>query len=93
MPFKNIVGKGENAGDHNVFYSSQNKFQLLFTFILSSAYAFNLVQSRNMPFGKELILWCLVGRMQGLRTCGSMPYVTNSFGGLRIVIPLWENSQ
>ena len=28
-PYENIVGKGENAGNHNVFYLSRNKFQLL----------------------------------------------------------------
>ena len=31
---ENIVGKGENAGNHNVFYTFQNKFQF-FSHILS----------------------------------------------------------
>ena len=39
---------------HNVFYPSQNRFQFSFTFILSSANAFNLDQSENMLFGIEL---------------------------------------
>ena len=45
---KNIVGKGENAGNifsfsHNVLYTSRNNFHFFFrTFILSSENAFNL---------------------------------------------------
>ena len=38
---------------HNVFYPSQNKFQFFFvTFILLSASAFRLEQSRNLSFGR-----------------------------------------
>ena len=47
-PFENNVGKGENATLHktNFIYS--------FAFIFSSAYAFNLDQSKILSFGKEL---------------------------------------
>ena len=41
--FENIVGKGENA-----------KEKFLSRFILSSANNFNLDQSKNLLFGKEL---------------------------------------
>ena len=49
--FENIVGKGENAGDHifsfshNVFNYSQNKFQLLdyIYFVVCNCFQFGLV--------------------------------------------------
>ena len=40
---------------HNLFYPSQNKFQFLAEFNLSSANAFNLEQSKNLSFGKDLM--------------------------------------
>ena len=55
---KNIVGKGEDAGNqhfllfpHNVFYPSGNKFQFF-----NGIYfvAFNLDQSQIFSFGEEL---------------------------------------
>ena len=39
---------------YNGFYPSQTNFNFLFTFILSSANAFNLDQTKNLSFGKEL---------------------------------------
>ena len=42
------------SSSHNVFYPLQNEFQFLITIILSSANAFNLDQSKNLSFGKEL---------------------------------------
>ena len=59
-PFENIVGKGENAVtsifsfSHNVFYLSPRIFLFLIIFILSSANAFNLDQSKNLSFSKGL---------------------------------------
>ena len=67
-PFQNIAGKGENAGDqHFLFFrncfqpypsnhSSLSKYTIIIlaNFILSSANAFNLDQSRILLFGKEL---------------------------------------
>ena len=61
-PFENIEGNGENAGNQNffpfpsVFYPSQDKFSFFshINFILSSANAFNLDQSKNLLFGKKL---------------------------------------
>ena len=49
----NILVKGENAG--NVCYPSINKFQFFsFMFILFSANAFDLVQSKILLFGTGL---------------------------------------
>ena len=59
-PFENIVGKEEMLETsifslfHNVFDPSQAKLQFLFTFIVSSANAFNVDQSKILLFGKEL---------------------------------------
>ena len=39
---------------HNLFYPSQNKFQFSATFILLSANAYNLDQSKILSFGREL---------------------------------------
>ena len=61
-PFKNIVGKGENAGNqhfllfHNVFYPSQKEFLLLSYIFLLSANAFSLDQSKNLAFGGVISL-------------------------------------
>ena len=60
--FENIVGKGENAGyQHFLFFPQclfsvcpKSKFNFSFQFILSSANAFNLNQSKIFSFGKEL---------------------------------------
>ena len=59
--YKNIVGKGENAGhqhffpfSNNVFYSSKKNFKFSITCILSSVNAFNLDQSKILSFGKAL---------------------------------------
>ena len=41
---------------HNVFYLSPKKFNFSVTFILLSANAFNLDQSKNLLFGKGLNL-------------------------------------
>ena len=41
---------------HNVFYPSKTNFNFSATFNLSSANAFNLDQSKNLSFGKELTL-------------------------------------
>ena len=60
-PFKNIVGKGKNAGNqHFLLFPTlfptlpQTIFNFPVTFILSSASAFNLDQSKNLLFGKGL---------------------------------------
>ena len=64
--FENIVGKVENAGNQlflfsdNVFYPFKIKFQFWFRFILSSANAFNLDQSKILLFGKGLWVWLVV---------------------------------
>ena len=62
-PFENIVGKGENAGNQHfllfpAMFSIHPKKTFFFdvTFILLSAYAFNLDQSKNLSFGKDLNL-------------------------------------
>ena len=39
---------------YNVFYPCRTNFRFSVTFILSSASAFNLDQSKNLSFGKEL---------------------------------------
>ena len=60
--FENIVEKGENAGNRHfllfpMFYAlCKKKFNSSATFILSSANAFYFDQSKNLSFGKELIL-------------------------------------
>ena len=46
-PFENIVGKGENAGNHMFSTLSKRNFNFCVTFIiLSSTNAFNLDQSK-----------------------------------------------
>ena len=58
MAFENVVGKGGMLVTllfHNVFYPSKKpNLNFSFTFILSSAIAFNLDQSKISLFGKEL---------------------------------------
>ena len=52
-PFKNIAGKGENAGNqqfpfsNNVVYRSQNKFQFLKSHVILSANALNITLSQK----------------------------------------------
>ena len=60
-PFENIVGKGENPlnryfSPFPTMFSTHPKtnFSFAVTFTLSSANAFNLDQSKNWLFGKEL---------------------------------------
>ena len=60
-PFENIVGKGENAGNHHflhfptIFSTRPNTdFNFSVTFILWSANAFNLDQFKKLLFGKGL---------------------------------------
>ena len=62
MAFENIMGKGENAGNHHflIFLQCFLPFpnQVLIFYlnnILLSANAFNLDQSKILLFGKELI--------------------------------------
>ena len=64
MAFENIVGKGENAGNQHFLLFPQcflpyQREKSLFqtTFILSSANAFNLDQSKIVPFGKGLTFY------------------------------------
>ena len=59
-PFENIVGKGENAGNHHfllfpTMFSAHLKtnFSFSVTFMMSSAYAFSFDQSKILSFGKE----------------------------------------
>ena len=58
--FENSVEKGKMfrtstlSFSYNVFYPSQNKFQFLSHFLLSSANAFNLDESKILSSGKEL---------------------------------------
>ena len=59
---KNIVGKGENAGNQHFLLFPQcflpplrASFNFSAIFVLSSANAFNLNQSKNSSFGKELM--------------------------------------
>ena len=60
MPFENIVGKGENAGNYHFllflqsFLPIQKKRVPVSSYILLSANSFNLDQSENLSFGKEL---------------------------------------
>ena len=61
MAFENIVGKGENAGNHSPFpmmFSSLSEEEIIFkaTFILSAENVFNLGLSKILPFGKGLSL-------------------------------------
>ena len=58
---ENTGGKGENAGkQHFLLFStifptlSERRIIISVTFILSSANAFNLDQSKILQFGKEL---------------------------------------
>ena len=57
-PFEKIEGKGENTGNQhfllsqNVFYPAKTNFNFSVTFILSSANAFSLDQSKILSFGK-----------------------------------------
>ena len=60
--FENIVGKGENAVtsifsfSHSVFYDIlKTNFNILVTFMLSSANALNLDQSKILSFGKGIV--------------------------------------
>ena len=60
--FENILGKGENAGDQHFllypqyFLSCPKQISNVESFILSSANALNLDQSKSVLFGKELTL-------------------------------------
>ena len=59
--FENIMGKGENAGNQHFLLFPQfstllkTNFYVWAIFILSSADAFNLDQSKILSFGKELM--------------------------------------
>ena len=60
-PFETIEGKGENAGNQNFLLFPQyfqpyqrQKFIIVSSFILSSASALSLDQSKILSFGKEL---------------------------------------
>ena len=62
-PFENFVGKGENDGIQHfllfpAMFSTHSKKNFCFksTVILSSKNVFNLEQSKNLLFGKELNL-------------------------------------
>ena len=62
-PFENILGKGENAcNQHSLLFQKmfstlpKRNFNVLVAFILSSAIALNLNQSKILSFGKELTL-------------------------------------
>ena len=64
MPFENIVGKGEIAGNRQFLLFSQcflpfpEQVQVFHSHLfLSSANAFNLNQSKILSFGKELTLF------------------------------------
>ena len=64
MPFENIVGKRENAGNQHFLLFPQyfkpfsNQISIfLVTFVLTFAIAFNLEQSKIVLFGKELTLF------------------------------------
>ena len=56
--FENVVGKGENAGNHNVFVPETEIF-LKVTLDLSSAYAFNLVNAKILLYVFERCLWLM----------------------------------
>ena len=69
LPYKNIVGKGENAGNQHSLLFPQcflpfpyQIFYFSFTLILSSANAFNLDQSKILYLGKELSCEVLVSQ-------------------------------
>ena len=60
------MGKGENAGNQHFLPfplcflpipNSKVNFCFLVTFVLSSAHAFNLDQSKILSFGKELTIY------------------------------------
>ena len=53
-PLENIVATSIFCFSHNVFNPSNDKNHRFSLFILSSANAFNLGQSRILSFGKEL---------------------------------------
>ena len=63
MTFENIVGKGENTGNLPAFFPFPTMFSTLSgteiiisaAFNLPSANALNLVQSKKLSFGKELM--------------------------------------
>ena len=63
MPFENIVGKGENAGNQHFLafptmfssLSDETAIVISATLNLSSTNAFNLVQAKILLYGKELI--------------------------------------
>ena len=54
---KMLAGNKHFSLSHTVFkiYPSKNKFEFWVTFILSSANALNLGQTKILSFGKELI--------------------------------------
>ena len=54
-PFKNIVGKGENAFSTMFSTLSKVEFSFCVKFILSSANSFNLDWPKIMSLGKGLI--------------------------------------
>ena len=65
--FKNIVGKGENAGNKHFllfpqffFTLPKTSFYFSFNFILSSANACNSDWSKILLFGKELTLYLAI---------------------------------
>ena len=64
-PFENIMGIGENAGNQHFLLFPQyfitlpnTKFNFFLAFILSSANAFNLDQSKILLFGQVLKHFC-----------------------------------
>ena len=59
--FEKIMGKEENAANHNVFYCINEKFQVFSHFSSSSAKGFNLGRSKILSFYK------------GLRNTGGIP--------------------
>ena len=65
--FKNIVRKRENAGNQHFLFSPQNFLPIAkrtsvvkMHFILSSANALSLDQSKNLSFGKQLNIMYLL---------------------------------
>ena len=74
-----MVGKGENAGyQHFLLFLScflpfqKKNFSFLATLIWSSAHAFNLDQSKNLSFGKELTHYHTIPHFDALKinSCG-----------------------
>ena len=58
-PFENIVGKGENAGNHHFllfpcFLHFPKQISIFQSFFLLSANGFKLDQFKTLSFGKEL---------------------------------------